>query len=557
MLTRLVLENFKGISDPVEIPIRPITLLFGANSAGKSTVLQALLYAYEVFHHHNLDPDRSCITGESVDLGGFLNLVHGHDPGREIRMSFEMDTRRTSLLWPRQPTQDPNWDVIVPFLERTLTGETATVSFAVSWNHVLRLPYVSAYSVEIDGHLVATIATSTDGVTAIRNYNHCHPRLLAALTDAEMPVGAGDYLDSYCDNVGDGAREIPLTAWDVARLADPKWFPRDFPVLSPFDSLPSWDRFLEFPPTGGPVAAGFQPGQCRPANRERVGSQVVYEYASNTIPSLLLMGPGLLLREDLKALRYIGPLRQTPPRIYEVPRHGEQGRWGNGLAAWDRLLTDDNDLVAETSRWLSDSAKLGAGYSLRRSRSLALDPDDPALVELTGEARTRILGEKLAAYISGLLEKRVLHLIDIARNLDVFTHDVGTGVSQLVPVVVGLLDPETKLLAVEQPELHLHPALQARLGDLLIASAAGGRGPLFIETHSEHILLRLLRRIRERNESGDSPIQLALEPEQLAVLYVDQVDGRVSVTRLRVDETGDFLDRWPRGFFTERAEELF
>ena len=47
-ITSITIENFKGIGDAVTIPIRPITLLFGKNSAGKSTVLQALRYLREI-----------------------------------------------------------------------------------------------------------------------------------------------------------------------------------------------------------------------------------------------------------------------------------------------------------------------------------------------------------------------------------------------------------------------------------------------------------------------------------------------------------------------------
>ena len=71
MLTQISIENFKGIGEKVTIPIRPITLLFGPNSAGKSTILQAMQYAYEILEHGNVDPDRTTLGGNAVDLGGF------------------------------------------------------------------------------------------------------------------------------------------------------------------------------------------------------------------------------------------------------------------------------------------------------------------------------------------------------------------------------------------------------------------------------------------------------------------------------------------------------
>lgn len=76
MITGIAIENFKGIRDRVELKLRPITLLFGANSAGKSTVLHALHYAREIFERHNLDADRTIVGGKYIDLGGYQRLVH-------------------------------------------------------------------------------------------------------------------------------------------------------------------------------------------------------------------------------------------------------------------------------------------------------------------------------------------------------------------------------------------------------------------------------------------------------------------------------------------------
>ena len=75
----------------MEIPLRPITLLFGANSAGKSTILQALLYLRELLEHQNADADFLSASGAAIHLGGFRQMVHGHDLSREIRIGVRMD----------------------------------------------------------------------------------------------------------------------------------------------------------------------------------------------------------------------------------------------------------------------------------------------------------------------------------------------------------------------------------------------------------------------------------------------------------------------------------
>ena len=88
-----------------------------------------------------------------------------------------------------------------------------------------------------------------------------------------------------------------------------------------------------------------------------------------------------------------------------------------------------------------------------------------------------------------------LVLIDKRTSTLVSHRDVGIGVSQVLPVLVSAYAAKNNLLAIEQPEIHLHPALQAELGDVFLESALGGGGNTFlIETHSEHLLLRIMRR---------------------------------------------------------------
>ena len=96
MLTQISIENFKGIGEKVTIPIRPITLLFGPNSA-QEYHLQAMQYAYEILEHGNVDPDRTTLGGNAVDLGGFRNFVHDRDLNNTISLSFEMDAMVGSL----------------------------------------------------------------------------------------------------------------------------------------------------------------------------------------------------------------------------------------------------------------------------------------------------------------------------------------------------------------------------------------------------------------------------------------------------------------------------
>jgi hypothetical protein len=142
--------------------------------------------------------------------------------------------------------------------------------------------------------------------------------------------------------------------------------------------------------------------------------------------------------------------------------------------------------------------------------------------------------------------------------------EVGSGLGYALPVLAAI--SRDRFAFIQQPELHLHPALQSELGDGLIAALAEGdlssypppRRQYIIETHSEHLLLRLLRRVREATHGSLNPDAPLLERDSLVVLYVDpQADGSSTVRRLRISHDGEFMDRWPRGFFEERWKDLF
>ncbi len=169
-------------------------------------------------------------------------------------------------------------------------------------------------------------------------------------------------------------------------------------------------------------------------------------------------------------------------------------------------------------------------------------------------------------------------------------------------MIVALSSAEAALLSIEEPECHVHPKLQTELGDLLIqrlgwnyyvkpaydpvdpfGSVSLNRshkehrrsGYTFVETHSEHLILRILRRIRETSEKDFDgwPVALkqacpdGIKPEKVAVLYVESEEERAKaegpivegarVIELPVTPDGDFSKSWPGGFFAERVREMY
>jgi hypothetical protein len=285
--------------------------------------------------------------------------------------------------------------------------------------------------------------------------------------------------------------------------------------------------------------------------------------------SSLIIGPGVLLLDELRTLRYLGPIRNVPERDFQRPLTPDEARWADGTAAWDVLLADNiatpdsstvmgGALVKEVSDWLVNPDKLNTGYGIQRESYKEVDI--ASLSSLLRSADPDAGGrfdQTLAQTIEGLPEKRRLYLVDARQRQRMAARDVGIGISQVLPVVVAALEPSVTLVCIEQPELHIHPAIQVGLGDLFIEGAVNRGTQFLIETHSEHLILRLLRRIRETTDGELPPGLPEVKPEHIGVLYVDNSEGGMRITQLPIDETGEFTVRWPKGFFVERGEELF
>ena len=94
-LTRIEIENFKGIGRRQTVEIRPVTLLFGRNNAGKSTILQALGYMRDILRQGRADLNVTT-AGDLLDHGGFSDLVHKHDPDRAVVLKTVFDTREST-----------------------------------------------------------------------------------------------------------------------------------------------------------------------------------------------------------------------------------------------------------------------------------------------------------------------------------------------------------------------------------------------------------------------------------------------------------------------------
>lgn len=158
----------------------------------------------------------------------------------------------------------------------------------------------------------------------------------------------------------------------------------------------------------------------------------------------------------------------------------------------------------------------------------------------------RVVVERANTKFAELFEMR---LEDLRRENDttVSFADVGIGISQLLPILVRCLSCQGQSVLVEQPELHLHPRLQADFGSFLAETIKSGyKNRYVIETHSEHLILRIKRLVREG----------VLKERDVSILFVERTESGSQVSRLALDSNGKLLNPWPGGFFVERLKEM-
>ena len=226
----------------------------------------------------------------------------------------------------------------------------------------------------------------------------------------------------------------------------------------------------------------------------------------------------MVLTQICESMLYVGPVRQKIPRygFLGSQPHSELGPSGENLM---RVLSktqlgkkQGKNIKKELNYWLEKKFRV-----LRNIRILDVDK-----------------GKTIKALIAD----------DPRGDKDINLAAMGSGISQLVPVVVQtVLTPRKGCIIIEQPEIHLHPAAQASLGDLFVHSARRNR-QLIIETHSEHLVLRIRRRIAEGK----------LTPDKVRFFFVDKHQRRTRVRNLPIKANGHFK-RWPAGFFEEGYKE--
>lgn len=471
LLTELRLRNFKSVGATTSMPLRPLTLLYGKNSAGKSSLIQSLLLLKQ-----SLLAGGFTAAGQTADLGSLAGLLHRHDLA---------ETMDVGITFASAPAIDSDVALPDPSAPRTYRAR-----FAYPQSQDTGRP--EAVSLGLGNATFELLSAGDEYVLPMREFK----RVTEFLEEDEARLGDGARADLGTDPESARVRVRATEAFrGLAKEAFP--FTRYRAEGMTVGALePEFVRDISYRTMGSPYHAWGQ--------RVLGESADLFQALSDEALNLA------------KRMVYLGPMRRAPERF-----------------SHRRPIADEFDMPfyllehPSERRAVSDAlARLKIPYSLD-----VVNPIDPIYRDTLGDIASLVL-------------------TDTRSGVQVTPADVGFGISQVLPIATEISARSNSVIMIEQPEIHLHPAMQAELADLFIETVDPSRGAnqVIAETHSEVMIMRLQKRIREH----------LLSPCDVLLLYVDQdVEGNAVIQELRLDENGDFLDHWPGGFFEEQFDEIF
>ena len=579
------LRGFKPFLYGAVVPLRPLTLLFGENSTGKSSIIQALFLTQHVLGHEG--------RAEAKVLQALCDAPLGEPDYFQSRSDFQFQERRpepgrvTTGFWLHQPRRRPKW------------------ADRASWDRLLRHWNHSAETPAEDGAGPDGSWLLLEIGRADRDPGRAPVELLALEWVTPLLKARFEREDSGLFRLAESAFRQELPAPVLAAFED----------VDPEASLGAGALALH------PGAVGFRYEADSGSSREK--QDLFLDWFHNLVDQFSA-GLGSLLADPV----HLGSRRRLPAALgggAELPSPGERAAWDlleqdPGGAMLDRvngqlkglgipyqffrgLAATTRELWEWTRAWEDANfpgegedhfEKILDGYfpeqgeqqisvsrleSILEARQAHFKRRKPALSQSVAETLDWAIGlwEHLVATVRARGETR-LFLVDQTSRTQVDFGNVGSGLLSLVPILLLALAPGPRLLVVEEPELHLHPRLQASVGDILAGVARRPGSCCIVETHSEHVLLRILRRIRETTEDDpglagnlrlacqdlaiacvhrqpEATIRIYLQPD--APVLVPNSDGQSKVRPILAGPDGRILSEdWPDGFLTERIREM-
>jgi len=372
------LARFKAFAEAQNIPIKPLTLIFGANSSGKSSVIHGMLLAGESIETGKVDIFKTKLGGDSVDLGGFRQYVHRRRVGDRVEWTAELETRKLSGN------------------AYAVLGSFQVVKMILYFGIPLddkgnplgnQSPRLIQYEIEARGRTILRLVKRDDGTMQIVSFDqHAFSPIVLAFLMAQSTSAAGF---SETDRA------------TVQKNIDGIW-----PEL----------RFESIGLLPGRLSGSYQFGRgssflaLPKAERQTKLAEGVRQFFPGALLEVI-KGVNNELRSHLDKMVYLGPLRSYPPRHLAFLEDNDRNWNAGGGFAWD-LVRTDSALRDSVNKWLSSADRLKTPYRLEIEKYYAASEIQNSLGQgfnkVAADVIARILGEKKSddAETTKLLEIR-------------------------------------------------------------------------------------------------------------------------------------------------------
>jgi predicted ATPase len=576
-LRRWRLKNFKSVRDE-EVEIRPLTVVVGANSAGKSTLLQSIRAASQAIGTTGyLYP----LNGRGVRLGTVAEVKY-RGPGNDdepLVLGADFDIRN-----PRGGNRDKG-----SFAPEQRGPVFATLSWEVKLAESKQqqsVAKIEQLTVRLEEHdldprdrSVPRVGRSWVEARADDDAEHLVP-----LDEDDEPSIPHYFSGQFASGHGSG------NVLEVVDILATGGFPLDASVMRPraevlldiwrdmlfrklihgreeidadlFTEAKAIEEVVDILLTTHAAIANTEADYAdavrleltarAPEDRSRfdlntassetfsdgVVEELVKAGVKGKVPFPHRLGhlgraSGLAASHLSADIRYLGPLRDEPRASYPDSPDGDDTYVG------PRGEFTASVLQRHGHRRVSIPIPQDDGSIKNHRRPIALS------TAVSRWAKYLDIGESISVVDEGRLGIQMQVKQEFVKgNLDLTS--VGTGVSQLLPVIVMCVQaPIGSLLLIEQPELHLNPRVQQRLTDFLLAIARSGRH-LIVETHSEYMISRLRRRVAE---DLDDVLQ-----DTIGIYFAKRVKGATTYDLVKTNQYGG-IEEWPENFFDQATEE--
>lgn len=478
MLKQIGIENFKAFADLQEINLAPITLIYGANSSGKSSIIHSLMVLKQSLLSPNL---RGGVYSDKriLDVGSYNTMVYSHDSSRDITFNLKIADKTSNKFEFKDK-------LLTKFVYTYFDNENNKRSSKglQGFSYIKQLDFEDVNSRKKFGYsLVNKFSDRLNDTT--KNYK------LEINSKYDVLSSSGEKID----------KEIISKIMDMDCLLFNAEEEHSVPKGATFESTKFIESFKEL----------------------KENKNEDYLFDTMGFFNHKLNSHSIIINKELKKLSYLGPLRGNPKRYYSVDTEFEitVGKEGENIAYF--LKSNKYLLTKSINSWFSR-------------------------FDIPYEFKPKSIGEK---NFEPLIQ---IELKDLRNNVTVSPLDVGFGIGQILPILVEGIVRKDSIICVEQPEIHLHPKLQAELAEFFAETCTNNQW--IVETHSEALMLRIQKLIRSKKVINGKQ----LKPEDVSILYVlpsnkeNNFEG-AEVVQIRLDEEGDFMDFWPEGFFEERIRE--